>query len=49
MTALETAGSTRTDQPRYALFIDGRQVEAASGHRYDSVDPFLGEPWQVRA
>ena len=49
MTALETAGSTRTDQPRYALFIDGRQVEAASGHRYDSVDPFLGEPWASAA
>ncbi|HYB48725.1 MAG TPA: aldehyde dehydrogenase family protein, partial [Streptosporangiaceae bacterium] len=47
MTALETAG--RDGQPAYALFIDGGQVEAASGHRYDTVDPFLGEPWASAA
>jgi (Z)-2-((N-methylformamido)methylene)-5-hydroxybutyrolactone dehydrogenase len=38
-----------TDQPRYTLFIDGRRVEAASGRRYDSVDPFLGQPWASAA
>ena len=30
---------------RYTLFIDGRRTEATSGRRYESVDPFLGEPW----
>src|ERR1700724_1686465 len=43
MTTLET------EQPRYALVIDGHQVEAASGHRYDTVDPFLGAPWASAA
>jgi (Z)-2-((N-methylformamido)methylene)-5-hydroxybutyrolactone dehydrogenase len=33
----------------YALFIDGRRVEAASGRRYDSVDPFAGQPWASAA
>ena len=33
----------------YTLFIDGRRVEAASGRRYDSVDPFLGQPWASAA
>ncbi|MGH3202595.1 MAG: hypothetical protein ACRDOA_20965 [Streptosporangiaceae bacterium] len=31
--------------PQYTLFIDGRRTEAASGRRYDSVDPYLGQPW----
>jgi hypothetical protein len=35
---------TSTDLPRYQLVIDGRRVEAASGRRYDSVDPFAGAP-----
>jgi len=34
---------------QYTLFIDGRRTEAASGRRYDSVDPFLGEPWASAA
>ena len=33
--------TTSTDLPRYPLFIDGRQTEAVSGRRYQSVDPFL--------
>ena len=44
---------------QYALLIDGRRTEAASGRRYDSVDPYLrggrragrlrlGEPRTVR-
>jgi hypothetical protein len=36
---------TSTDLPRYQLVIDGRRVEAASGRRYDSVDPFAGAAW----
>jgi hypothetical protein len=31
--------------PQYSLFIDGRRTEAAAGRRYDSVDPYLGQPW----
>src|SRR3984885_10868796 len=40
---------TSTDLPRYQLVIDGRRVEAASGRRYDSVDPFAGAPWASAA
>jgi (Z)-2-((N-methylformamido)methylene)-5-hydroxybutyrolactone dehydrogenase len=40
---------TSTDLPRYQLVIDGRRVEAASGHRYDSVDPFAGAAWASAA
>ena len=39
MTTLETS------TPQYQLVIDGRRVEAASGQRYDTVDPYLGAPW----
>ncbi len=39
----------QTEQPRYSLVIDGQRVEAAAGHRYDSVDPFLGVPWASAA
>ncbi|HLK72035.1 MAG TPA: aldehyde dehydrogenase family protein, partial [Streptosporangiaceae bacterium] len=35
--------------PQYTLFIDGRRTEAASGRRYDSVDPYLGQPWASAA
>src|SRR5580700_7295812 len=35
--------------PQYTLFIDGRRTEAASGRRYDSVDPYLGRPWASAA
>ncbi len=44
MTTLET-----TDSPQYQLVIDGRRVEAASGLRYDTVDPYLGAPWASAA
>ncbi len=40
---------TITDLPRYQLVIDGRRVEAASGRRYDSVDPFAGAAWASAA
>ena len=45
MTTVETS----PDRPRYQLVIDGRRVEAASGQRYDSVDPYLGAPWASAA
>ena len=35
--------------PEYTLFIDGRRTQAASGRRYDSVDPYLGRPWASAA
>ena len=38
-----------TELPRYQHVIDGRRVEAASGQRYDSVDPYLGRPWASAA
>jgi len=33
----------------YTLVIDGQHVEAAHGHRYDTVDPYLGTPWATAA
>ena len=45
MTTVETS----PDRPRYQLVIDGHQVEAASGQRYDTVDPYLGAPWASAA
>ncbi len=40
---------TTVDLPRYQLVIDGCRVEAASGQRYDTVDPYLGGPWASAA
>ncbi len=34
---------------RYQLVIDGQRTEAASGQRYNSVDPYLGSPWASAA
>src|SRR5690348_5531011 len=34
---------------RYQLVIDGQRTEAASGQRYDSVDPYLGSAWASAA
>ena len=33
---------------QYTLFIDGRRIEAASGRRYESVDPFRVRPGPPR-
>ena len=41
--------TTATDLPRYQHVIDGRRVEAASGQRYDWVDPYLGAAWASAA
>src|SRR5256714_7871041 len=41
--------TTATDLPKYQHVIDGRRVEAASGQRYDSVDPYLGAAWASAA
>src|SRR6266550_4196869 len=41
--------TTATDLPKYQHVIDGRRVEAASGQRYDSVDPYLGIAWASAA
>ena len=46
---MTTPAETSTDLPRYQLVIDGRRGEAASGQRYDSVDPYLGAPWASAA
>ena len=44
-----TTPVTSTELPRYQHVIDGRRVEAASGQRYNSVDPYLGAPWASAA
>src|SRR3989442_13046046 len=38
-----------TSTPQYQLVIDGRRVEAASGQRYNTVDPYVGAPWASAA
>jgi (Z)-2-((N-methylformamido)methylene)-5-hydroxybutyrolactone dehydrogenase len=40
---------TTAELARYQLVIDGRRTEAASGQRYDSVDPYLGSAWASAA
>jgi (Z)-2-((N-methylformamido)methylene)-5-hydroxybutyrolactone dehydrogenase len=40
---------TTVELPHYQHVIDGHRVEAASGKRYDSVDPYLGAPWASAA
>ena len=42
MTAARAASRTGPGIPHYRLVIDGSQTDAESGHRYDTVDPFLG-------
>jgi acyl-CoA reductase-like NAD-dependent aldehyde dehydrogenase len=48
MTLAGTARAT-TDLRPYQLVIDGRHSEAASGRRYESVDPFAGTGWATAA
>src|SRR6202047_2004759 len=45
----QTIDIVETVTTEYTLFIDGRRTEAASGRRYDSVDPYLGQPWASAA
>src|SRR6185437_3501942 len=40
---------TTAEAVRYQLVIDGQRTEAASGQRYDSVDPYLGSAWASAA
>src|SRR6201989_691380 len=41
--------TTATELPKHHRVIGGRRDEAASGQRYDSVDPYLGAPWASAA
>jgi (Z)-2-((N-methylformamido)methylene)-5-hydroxybutyrolactone dehydrogenase len=49
MTAPADTTPATADLRRYQLIIDGRHSEAASGQRFDSVDPFLGVSWATAA
>jgi len=41
-----TAATEESEQlQRFQLFIDGKQVEAASGRTFESTNPFTGRPW----
>ena len=33
----------------FGLFIDGQQVDAASGRTFESTNPYTGQPWAVLA
>jgi aldehyde dehydrogenase (NAD+) len=46
MTATATApGTTGTDLEDFPLFIDGRGVPARSGRTFESMNPYVGQPW----
>jgi uncharacterized protein (DUF736 family) len=49
MTEPPAANSAEPGAPHYRMVIDGHQIEAGSGHRYDTVDPFLGAAWATAA
>ena len=46
---MEQAAQTSQDSPRYQLVIDGQRTEAASGRRYDTVDPYQQQAWASAA
>jgi len=46
---MEQAAQTSQDSPRYQLIIDGQRAEAASGRRYDTVDPYQQRAWASAA
>jgi len=48
MTAPAVTGQP-AGRPHYQLIIGGAHAEAASGQRYESVDPFLGAGWATAA
>jgi (Z)-2-((N-methylformamido)methylene)-5-hydroxybutyrolactone dehydrogenase len=49
MTAPVGTTPAAADIRHYQLVIDGRQAQAASGRRFDSLDPFLGSCWATAA
>jgi acyl-CoA reductase-like NAD-dependent aldehyde dehydrogenase len=49
MTEPPAANSAEPGAPHYRMVIDGHRIEAGSGHRYDTVDPFLGAAWATAA
>ncbi len=46
---MEQAAQTSQDSPRYQLVVDGQRTEAASGRRYDTVDPYQQRAWASAA
>ena len=46
---MEQPAQTSQDSPRYQLIIDGQRTEAASGRRYDTVDPYQRRAWASAA
>ncbi|HEV8222700.1 MAG TPA: aldehyde dehydrogenase [Streptosporangiaceae bacterium] len=46
---MEQAAQTSQAIPRYQLIIDGQRTEAASGRRYDTVDPYQQRAWASAA
>ena len=46
---MEQAAQTSQDSPRYQLVVGGQRTEAASGRRYDTVDPYRQQAWASAA
>jgi acyl-CoA reductase-like NAD-dependent aldehyde dehydrogenase len=49
MTEPPAASSAEPRAPHYRMVIDGHRIEAGSGRRFDTVDPFLGAAWATAA
>jgi acyl-CoA reductase-like NAD-dependent aldehyde dehydrogenase len=49
MTEPPAASSAERGAPHYRMVIDGHRIEAGSGRRFDTVDPFLGAAWATAA
>jgi aldehyde dehydrogenase (NAD+) len=46
---MEQAAQTSQETPRYQLVVGGQRTEAASGRRYDTVDPYRQQAWASAA
>jgi aldehyde dehydrogenase (NAD+) len=46
---MEQAAQTSQETPRYQLVVGGQRTEAASGRRYDTVDPYQQRAWASAA
>jgi len=47
--ASPSGGTAGGSLPHFPLVIGGQRAEAASGRRYETVDPFTGRPWATVA
>jgi acyl-CoA reductase-like NAD-dependent aldehyde dehydrogenase len=49
MTASTQTAAPAGALPHFPMVIGGQRVQAASGRRYETVNPFVGQPWATAA